>query len=143
MIDIVLENRDRLAQVWPLVRDHLQWLLSPDFAQNKQITERSIIALIRIANRNLFRLGHPQQNVKTPLSPPPLPSAPRTALTKSVVIVVEDEQTQQENGNVRRKGDPAGWMVAQLVVLRSGLIPCWFYSISHAMNFPQHVRARI
>nr|CAD2195495.1 unnamed protein product [Meloidogyne enterolobii] len=69
MINIVLENRDRLAQVWPLVRDHLQWLLSPDFAQNKQITERSIIALIRIANRNLFRLGHPQQNVKTP--PPP------------------------------------------------------------------------
>ena len=75
----------------------MQWLLSPDFAQNKQITERSIIALIRIANRNLFRLGHPQQNVKTP-PPPPLPSAPRTALTKSVVIVVEDEQTQQENG---------------------------------------------
>nr|CAD2196009.1 unnamed protein product [Meloidogyne enterolobii] len=98
MINIVLENRDRLAQVWPLVRDHLQWLLSPDFAQNKQITERSIIALIRIANRNLFRLGHPQQNVKTP-PPPPLPSAPRTALTKSVVIVVEDEQTQQENAS--------------------------------------------
>uniref|UniRef100_A0A915LUS1 GBF1-like tetratricopeptide repeats domain-containing protein n=1 Tax=Meloidogyne javanica TaxID=6303 RepID=A0A915LUS1_MELJA len=99
MINIVLENRDRLAQVWPLVRDHLQWLLSPDFAQNKQITERSIIALIRIANRNLFRLGHPQQNVKTPPPPPPLPSAPRTALTKSVVIVVEDEQTQQENAS--------------------------------------------
>ncbi|CAK5113997.1 unnamed protein product [Meloidogyne enterolobii] len=99
MINIVLENRDRLAQVWPLVRDHLQWLLSPDFAQNKQITERSIIALIRIANRNLFRLGHPQQNVKTPPPPPTLPSAPRTALTKSVVIVVEDEQTQQENAS--------------------------------------------
>ncbi|KAL7079461.1 hypothetical protein ACQ4LE_001628 [Meloidogyne hapla] len=91
MISIVLENRDRLAQVWPLVRDHLQWLLSADFAQNKQITERSIIALIRIANRNLFRLGHPQQLVKAP------PPAPRTALTKSVVIVVEDELIQQEN----------------------------------------------
>uniref|UniRef100_A0A914MA94 Uncharacterized protein n=1 Tax=Meloidogyne incognita TaxID=6306 RepID=A0A914MA94_MELIC len=100
MINIVLENRDRLAQVWPLVRDHLQWLLSPDFAQNKQITERSIIALIRIANRNLFRLGHPQQNVKIPPLPPPLPSAPRTTLTKSVVIVVEDEQTQQVNGRL-------------------------------------------
>ena len=78
----------------------MQWLLSPDFAQNKQITERSIIALIRIANRNLFRLGHPQQNVKIPPLPPPLPSAPRTTLTKSVVIVVEDEQTQQENGRL-------------------------------------------
>ncbi|KAF7635614.1 hypothetical protein Mgra_00005003 [Meloidogyne graminicola] len=92
MISIVLENRDRLAQVWPLVRDHLQWLLSPDFAQNKQITERAIIALIRMANRNLFRLGHPQQQVKI-TSPP----STRTTLTKSVVIVVEDEQLQQED----------------------------------------------
>lgn len=45
-----------------------------------------------MANRNLFRLGHPQQQVKI-TSPP----STRTTLTKSVVIVVEDEQLQQED----------------------------------------------
>lgn len=117
----MLENRDRLAQVWPLVRDHLHWLLT-HFPQNQQLMERAIVAIIRIANRNLFRLGHPQvqqQQQHSPISTQQSDPAskrnvqpneqPAAAIglgggairTKSIVIVIEEdsESTTNQTGN--------------------------------------------
>ncbi|KAL3081918.1 hypothetical protein niasHT_037096 [Heterodera trifolii] len=62
--NIVLENRDRLAQVWSPVRDHLRTLLS-HFPHNQQLMERAVVSIVRIANRNLFRLG--QHFTPTPM----------------------------------------------------------------------------
>uniref|UniRef100_A0A915DUN0 SEC7 domain-containing protein n=1 Tax=Ditylenchus dipsaci TaxID=166011 RepID=A0A915DUN0_9BILA len=56
MISIVLENKDRLMQTWPIVRRHLHYLLSR-FGRNPMIAERAVVGLLRVANRNLFRLN--------------------------------------------------------------------------------------
>lgn len=56
MISIVLENKDRLLQMWPTVTSHIHYLLST-FGQNPFIAERAVVGLLRVANRNLFRLN--------------------------------------------------------------------------------------
>jgi hypothetical protein len=55
MISIALENKDRLSLIWPIVKRHLQWLLS-EFGKNPSIVERAVIGLLRVANRTLFRV---------------------------------------------------------------------------------------
>ncbi|VDN06562.1 unnamed protein product [Thelazia callipaeda] len=55
MISIALENKDRLSQIWSPIKQHLQWLLST-FGRNPLIMERAVVGLLRIANRNLFRI---------------------------------------------------------------------------------------
>ncbi|CAD5221044.1 unnamed protein product [Bursaphelenchus xylophilus] len=55
MISIVLENKYRLNQVWPIAERHFRWILS-GFGRNLLILERTAVGLIRIANKNLFRL---------------------------------------------------------------------------------------
>lgn len=55
MVSIALENKDRLALIWPSIKQHLQWLMG-DFGRNPLIVERAVVGLLRIANRNLFRL---------------------------------------------------------------------------------------
>lgn len=54
-VSIVLENKDRLSQIWSSVKQHLQWLLT-SFGRNPFIVERAVVGLLRIANRNLYRL---------------------------------------------------------------------------------------
>lgn len=100
-IMILLENRDRLAQVWCPVRDHLRWLLT-HFPHNQQLTERAVVAIIRIAHRNLFRLAqHPSHAMHHHHHPPLFGGSELTTNlhrlqipNKSVVIVVEEEQLQ-------------------------------------------------
>lgn len=53
MISIVLENRDRLIQLWPEVKSHFHFLLS-SFDYNPLISERATIGLLRVASRTLF-----------------------------------------------------------------------------------------
>ncbi|VDM50944.1 unnamed protein product [Toxocara canis] len=55
MVSITLENKDRLSQIWPSVQHHLQWLMST-FGRNPVLVERAVVGLLRLANRNLFRL---------------------------------------------------------------------------------------
>uniref|UniRef100_A0A914I2R9 GBF1-like tetratricopeptide repeats domain-containing protein n=1 Tax=Globodera rostochiensis TaxID=31243 RepID=A0A914I2R9_GLORO len=124
MTNIVLENRDRLAQVWSPVRDHLRTLLS-HFPHNQQLVERAVIAIIRIANRNLFRLGqHPPAmalssqpssavgSVQTQPSEMPTnlrrqkPSQGIPGQTKSVVIVVDPMDDQKQQRVEGTKGPP-------------------------------------
>jgi hypothetical protein len=126
-VNIVLENRDRLAQVWSLVRDHLRWLLT-HFPQNEQLMERVVVSIIRIANRNLFRLVSQQQSHQpmgiaiSPNSPHQIgpndgqkSSQTTTTLavtkqsatlvnTRSVVIVVDSEDEQPA-----KQGIPLFW----------------------------------
>jgi len=54
---VVLENKDRLVLVWPTVNRHLQFLLSSHFGRNPFIVERAVVSILRIVNRNLFRLN--------------------------------------------------------------------------------------
>lgn len=54
-MSIALENKDRLSQIWPLIIRHIQWLMSK-FGRNPLIVERAVTGLLRLANRNLFRL---------------------------------------------------------------------------------------
>lgn len=56
MISIVLENKDRLLQMWPTVTRHTHYLLL-HFGHNPFIAERAVVGLLRVANRNLFRLN--------------------------------------------------------------------------------------
>ncbi|PAV79155.1 hypothetical protein WR25_16601 isoform J [Diploscapter pachys] len=55
LISITLENKDRLSLVWPVVRRHLEWLLSAKFGRCPVLVERAVVGLLRVANRNLFR----------------------------------------------------------------------------------------
>ncbi|EGT34732.1 CBN-GBF-1 protein [Caenorhabditis brenneri] len=55
IVAITLENKDRLPLVWPHVRRHLEWLLSPRFGRCPVLVERAVVGLLRVANRNLFR----------------------------------------------------------------------------------------
>lgn len=55
IVSITLENKDRLPLVWPHVRRHLEWLLSPRFGRCPVLVERAVVGLLRVANRNLFR----------------------------------------------------------------------------------------
>uniref|UniRef100_A0A0N5A190 SEC7 domain-containing protein n=1 Tax=Parastrongyloides trichosuri TaxID=131310 RepID=A0A0N5A190_PARTI len=55
MISVALENKDRLTSIWHLIKRHIEWLLNT-FGKNTFIVERAIVGLIRIANRNLYRL---------------------------------------------------------------------------------------
>ncbi|VDK21666.1 unnamed protein product [Anisakis simplex] len=55
MVSITLENKDRLSQIWPSVQHHLQWIMST-FGRNPVLVERAVVGLLRLANRNLFRL---------------------------------------------------------------------------------------
>ncbi|KAE9417648.1 hypothetical protein Angca_008878 [Angiostrongylus cantonensis] len=55
IVTICLENKDRLSLVWPVIRRHLQWLLSSRFGRSPVLVERAVVGLLRIANRNLFR----------------------------------------------------------------------------------------
>ncbi|CEF66676.1 Golgi-specific brefeldin A-resistance guanine nucleotide exchange factor 1 [Strongyloides ratti] len=55
MISVTLENKDRLTSIWHLVKRHIEWLLNT-FGKNTFIVERAIVGLLRIANRNLYRL---------------------------------------------------------------------------------------
>ncbi|WKY01718.1 hypothetical protein Q1695_015600 [Nippostrongylus brasiliensis] len=55
IVTICLENKDRLSLVWPMVRNHLEWLLSTRFGRSPLLVERAVVGLLRIANRNLFR----------------------------------------------------------------------------------------
>ncbi|KAK5985546.1 SEC7 domain-containing protein [Trichostrongylus colubriformis] len=55
IVTICLENKDRLSLVWPMVRRHLEWLLSARFGRSPLLVERAVVGLLRIANRNLFR----------------------------------------------------------------------------------------
>ncbi|VDM52566.1 unnamed protein product [Angiostrongylus costaricensis] len=55
IVTICLENKDRLSLVWPVIRRHLQWLLSSRFGRSPVLVERTVVGLLRIANRNLFR----------------------------------------------------------------------------------------
>ncbi|KAL3083734.1 hypothetical protein niasHS_008431 [Heterodera schachtii] len=119
MTNIVLENRDRLAQVWSPVRDHLRTLLS-HFPHNQQLMERAVVSIVRIANRNLFRLG--QHFTPTPIEKGKQTSeavmTPNLATQKQsqqiiagqnkcVVIVVDpmddDKQHKQQRGEVTNK----------------------------------------
>uniref|UniRef100_A0A915PSH7 Telomere-associated protein Rif1 N-terminal domain-containing protein n=1 Tax=Setaria digitata TaxID=48799 RepID=A0A915PSH7_9BILA len=55
MVSIALENKDRLSQIWTPIKQHLQWLMS-SFGRNPLVVERAVVGLLRIANRNLYRL---------------------------------------------------------------------------------------
>ncbi|CAI2349165.1 unnamed protein product [Caenorhabditis sp. 36 PRJEB53466] len=55
IVSITLENKDRLPLVWPHVRRHIEWLLSPRFGRCPVLVERAVVGLLRVANRNLFR----------------------------------------------------------------------------------------
>uniref|UniRef100_A0A915C108 SEC7 domain-containing protein n=2 Tax=Parascaris univalens TaxID=6257 RepID=A0A915C108_PARUN len=55
MVSITLENKDRLSQIWPSVQHHLQWIMST-FGRNPLLVERAVVGLLRLTNRNLFRL---------------------------------------------------------------------------------------
>ncbi|KAJ1370138.1 G-box binding factor [Parelaphostrongylus tenuis] len=55
IVTICLENKDRLSLVWPLIRRHLEWLLSARFGRSPVLVERAVVGLLRVANRNLFR----------------------------------------------------------------------------------------
>ncbi|CAB3401302.1 unnamed protein product [Caenorhabditis bovis] len=55
MVSIALENKDRLPDLWPRVKQHLEWLFSPKFGKCPVLVERAVVGLLRIANRNLFR----------------------------------------------------------------------------------------
>nr|CAD2168352.1 unnamed protein product [Meloidogyne enterolobii] len=59
MTKILVENSDRLFQVWPSIRDYLQCLFN-NFNQNQQIIERLIISLFRITCHNFC---FPQKNL--------------------------------------------------------------------------------
>ncbi|MFH4973909.1 hypothetical protein AB6A40_000618 [Gnathostoma spinigerum] len=52
---IALENKDRLNLIWLPVKHHLEWLMT-QFGKNPLVVERSVVGLLRLANRNLFRL---------------------------------------------------------------------------------------
>ncbi|KAL3082811.1 hypothetical protein niasHS_010613 [Heterodera schachtii] len=119
MTNIVLENRDRLAQVWSPVRDHLRTLLS-HFPHNQQLMERAVVSIVRIANRNLFRLGQhftptPIEKGKQTSEAVMTPNLARqkqsqqiiAGQNKCVVIVVDpmddDKQHKQQRGEVTNK----------------------------------------
>ncbi|CAD5214902.1 unnamed protein product [Bursaphelenchus okinawaensis] len=55
MISVVLENKYRLNQVWPIAERHFRWILS-GFGRNLLVLERTAVGLMRVANKNLFRL---------------------------------------------------------------------------------------
>uniref|UniRef100_A0AC35TM01 SEC7 domain-containing protein n=1 Tax=Rhabditophanes sp. KR3021 TaxID=114890 RepID=A0AC35TM01_9BILA len=61
MISVMLENKDRPAEYWPLLSRHIEWILNK-LARNSLIVERAVIGLIRIANRNLYRLQEDTAN---------------------------------------------------------------------------------
>lgn len=63
LISVVLENRDRLCQVWPDVKAHLHFILS-SFDHNQMLTERTIVGLLRVANAILFRPTDDKTNVE-------------------------------------------------------------------------------
>uniref|UniRef100_A0A914VU46 SEC7 domain-containing protein n=2 Tax=Plectus sambesii TaxID=2011161 RepID=A0A914VU46_9BILA len=55
MISIALENKDRLPLFWSVVNRHIQWLLT-SFVRSPFVIERAVVGLLRLTNRNLFRL---------------------------------------------------------------------------------------
>ncbi|CAI4230553.1 unnamed protein product [Auanema sp. JU1783] len=55
IVSVSLENKDRLTVIWPTVYRHLEWLLSSRFGRCPVLVERSVVGLLRLANRNLFR----------------------------------------------------------------------------------------
>jgi brefeldin A-resistance guanine nucleotide exchange factor 1 len=54
-ISIIMENKDRLARIWEKVKAHFEFLLT-NFGRNPRISQRTAVGLLRITNRNLFRL---------------------------------------------------------------------------------------
>uniref|UniRef100_A0A914YMM4 SEC7 domain-containing protein n=1 Tax=Panagrolaimus superbus TaxID=310955 RepID=A0A914YMM4_9BILA len=54
-VSIVIENKDRLSRIWDKVKTHFEFLLT-NFGRNPRIPQRAAVGLLRITNRNLFRL---------------------------------------------------------------------------------------
>ncbi|KAF7633734.1 hypothetical protein Mgra_00006913 [Meloidogyne graminicola] len=48
-VRILLQNCDRLDQVWPKIIDYLRWLFNDYFSQSNLIAERTIVSITRIA----------------------------------------------------------------------------------------------
>ncbi|TKR64527.1 hypothetical protein L596_025041 [Steinernema carpocapsae] len=61
MISIAIENKDRLAVIWPVVHRHLQWLMK-DFGQNPLVVERAVVGLLRLSNRVLYHLKDKEED---------------------------------------------------------------------------------
>eukprot|EP00080_Pristionchus_pacificus_P016438 PDM76458.1 gbf-1 [Pristionchus pacificus] len=59
IVAICIENKDRLGNVWSLVRRHVEWLLSPRFGRSHVVVERAAVGLLRVANRYLYRENDP------------------------------------------------------------------------------------
>ncbi|GMR39829.1 hypothetical protein PMAYCL1PPCAC_10024, partial [Pristionchus mayeri] len=59
IVAICIENKDRLGNVWSLVRRHIEWLLSPRFGRSHVVVERAAVGLLRVANRYLYRENDP------------------------------------------------------------------------------------
>ncbi|GMS87930.1 hypothetical protein PENTCL1PPCAC_10105, partial [Pristionchus entomophagus] len=59
IVAICIENKDRLGNVWQLVRRHIEWLLSPRFGRSHVVVERATVGLLRVANRYLYRENDP------------------------------------------------------------------------------------
>ncbi|CAJ0942083.1 unnamed protein product, partial [Mesorhabditis belari] len=55
IVNITQENKDRISMVWPVLRRHIDWLLSKRFGKNPLLVERAVVGLLRVINRNLFR----------------------------------------------------------------------------------------
>uniref|UniRef100_A0A7E4ZYQ2 SEC7 domain-containing protein n=1 Tax=Panagrellus redivivus TaxID=6233 RepID=A0A7E4ZYQ2_PANRE len=54
-VNVVIENKDRLSRVWEKVRAQFEFLIS-SFGRNTRIPQRAVVGLLRITNRNLFRI---------------------------------------------------------------------------------------
>uniref|UniRef100_A0AC35FHM7 SEC7 domain-containing protein n=1 Tax=Panagrolaimus sp. PS1159 TaxID=55785 RepID=A0AC35FHM7_9BILA len=54
-VSIIMENKDRLSRIWDKIKTHFEFLLT-NFGRNPRIPQRAAIGLLRITNRNLFRL---------------------------------------------------------------------------------------
>ena len=54
LISITLENKDRLSLVWPVVRRHLEWLLSAKFGRCPVLVERAVVRCFLTSQRSLI-----------------------------------------------------------------------------------------
>lgn len=55
LIAIVIENKYRLTQIWPVVDRHLRWIMF-GFGRNLFVVERAIVGALRVVNRSLVHL---------------------------------------------------------------------------------------
>ncbi|KAI6222894.1 SEC7 domain-containing protein [Aphelenchoides fujianensis] len=55
LIRIAVENKYRIAQVWPLLIKHFHWLMFP-FGRNLFVVERAVVGVMRVVNGCLLHL---------------------------------------------------------------------------------------